>query len=50
MSLRLAAAKGGYEKIIAYWGILETAQKGLGTAVPSQAVDKSDLQDVNRGP
>lgn len=35
MSLRLAAAKGGYEKIIAYWGLLETAQKGLGTKVVS---------------
>ncbi|MFZ0931819.1 MAG: hypothetical protein WAN11_24690 [Syntrophobacteraceae bacterium] len=31
MSLRLAAAKGGYEKIVAYWGLLETAQKGLAT-------------------
>lgn len=35
MSLRLAAAKGGYEKIVAYWGLLETAQKGLGTKAVS---------------
>lgn len=35
MSIRLVAAKGGYEKIIAYWGILETAQKGLGTKAVS---------------
>ena len=35
LSLRLAAAKGGYEKIIAYWGLLETAQKGLGTKAVS---------------
>ncbi len=31
----MAAAKGGYEKIITYWGLLETAQKGLGTKVVS---------------
>ena len=35
MSLRLAAAKGGFEKIVAYWGLLETAQKGLATKVVS---------------
>jgi len=35
MSLRLAAAKGGYERIVAYWGLLETAQKGYGTKVVS---------------
>lgn len=35
MSLRLAAAKGGYERIVAYWGLLETAQKGLGTKAVS---------------
>lgn len=35
MSLRLAAAKGGYEKIVAYWGILETAREGLGTKAVS---------------
>jgi len=29
MSLRFAAAKGGYEKIVACWGLLENAQKGL---------------------
>ena len=28
-ALRLAAAKGGCEKIMVYWGILETAQKDL---------------------
>lgn len=28
--LRLAAARGGYEKIVVYWGILETAREGLG--------------------
>lgn len=37
MSLRLAAAKGGYEKIVVYWGLLETAQKGLGTKAVSWA-------------
>jgi len=30
-ALRLAAAKGGNEVIICYWGILETAQKNLAT-------------------
>ncbi len=35
MSLRLAAAKGGYEKIVTYWGLLETAQKRLGTKAVS---------------
>lgn len=35
MALRLAAARGGYDKIIAYWGVLETAQEGLGTKVVS---------------
>lgn len=33
--LRLAAAKGGFEKIVVYWGLLETAQKGLGTKAVS---------------
>jgi hypothetical protein len=28
-SLRLAAARGGYDGIIAYWGVLETAQEDL---------------------
>ena len=28
-ALRLAAARGGCEKIMVYWGILETAQKDL---------------------
>lgn len=35
MPLRLAAAKGGFEKIVVYWGLLETAQKGLGSKVVS---------------
>jgi hypothetical protein len=35
LSLRLAAAKGGYERIIVYWGLLETAQKGLLTKTVS---------------
>jgi hypothetical protein len=35
MVLRLAAAKGGYEKIVAYWGILETAREDLGTKAVS---------------
>jgi hypothetical protein len=35
MSLRFAAAKGGHEKIVAYWGLLETTQKGLATKTVS---------------
>lgn len=35
MPLRLAAAKGGFEKMVVYWGVLETAQKGLGTKTVS---------------
>lgn len=35
MALRLAAARGGYDKIIAYWGVLETAREGIGTKVIS---------------
>jgi hypothetical protein len=35
MPLRLAAAKGGFEKIVVYWGLLETAQKGLGSKAVS---------------
>jgi hypothetical protein len=34
-ALRLAAARGGYDKIIAYWGVLETAREGIGTKVVS---------------
>jgi len=34
-ALRLAAAKGGHEKIVVYWGVLETAQKGFGTKAVS---------------
>jgi hypothetical protein len=35
MQLRLAAAKGGYDKIIAYWGVLETAREGYATKLVS---------------
>lgn len=35
MTLRLPAAKGGFEKIVTYWGLLETAQKGLATKAVS---------------
>ena len=35
MALRLAAARGGYDKIIAYWGVLETAREGIGTKIVS---------------
>lgn len=34
-ALRLAAAKGGNEIIVCYWGILETAQKNLATKAVS---------------
>ena len=34
-ALRLAAAKGGCEKIMVYWGILETAQKDMSTKTVS---------------
>lgn len=34
-SLRLAAARGGYEKIVVYWGLLETAQENLVTKTVS---------------
>ena len=34
-ALRLAAARGGCEKIIVYWGILETAQKDMSTKTVS---------------
>jgi len=34
-ALRLAAAKGGNEIIVCYWGILETAQKNLATSAVS---------------
>jgi len=33
--LRLAAARGGYGKIICYWGLLETAQKDLSSKTVS---------------
>lgn len=35
MALRLVAARGGYEKIVVYWGILETAQENLDTKAVS---------------
>lgn len=35
MTLRLAAAKGGYEKIVAYWGVLESARESQGTKAVS---------------
>ena len=35
MSLRMAAAKGGYEQIVAFWGLLETGQKNLATKAVS---------------
>lgn len=35
MMLRLAAAKGGYEKVVAYWGILEAARERLDTKAVS---------------
>jgi hypothetical protein len=34
-ALRLAAAQGGYETIVAYWGVLETAQENLVTKTVS---------------
>jgi len=34
-SLRLSAARGGYEKVIVYWGLLETAQENLVTRTVS---------------
>ncbi len=35
MAVRLAAAQGGYEKILVYWGILETAHENLATKTVS---------------
>ena len=35
MVLRLLAAKGGYEKIVVYWGVIETAQEDLATKAVS---------------
>jgi hypothetical protein len=34
-SLRLAAAQGGYEKLVVYWGLLESARENLGTSAVS---------------
>ena len=36
-SLRLAAAKAGCDRIVVYWGLLETAQKSYGTKAVSWA-------------
>lgn len=63
--LRLAAARGGCEKIVVYWGTLETAGKGLGTkgvswipilggAIPDKAQEmrirlKAAVVDVKTG-
>lgn len=35
MALRLAAAKGGYDKMMVYWGILETGRENLATKAVS---------------
>jgi len=35
MALRLAAAKGGYEKMMVYWGLLETGRENLATKAVS---------------
>jgi hypothetical protein len=35
MALRLAAAKGGYEKMLVYWGLLESGRENLATKVVS---------------
>ncbi len=32
---RLAAAKGGYDVVVVYWGVLESASEGLGTKMVS---------------
>jgi hypothetical protein len=34
-SLRLAAARGGYGRIVVYWGVLESAREGLATKAVS---------------
>ncbi len=34
-ALRLAAAKGGYDRLMVYWGVLETGQENLATKVIS---------------
>lgn len=34
-SLRLAAAQGGHDKILAYWGVLESARENLATSAVS---------------
>jgi hypothetical protein len=35
MALRLAAAKGGYEKMMVYWGLLESGRENLATKAVS---------------
>lgn len=35
MALRLVAARGGYETIVVYWGVLETAREDLATKAVS---------------
>lgn len=35
MALRLAAAKGGYENMLVYWGLLETGRENLATKAVS---------------
>jgi len=48
-ALRLLAAKGGYEKIVVYWGILETAQENLETkAVSWIPIIGSAIPDQNQ--
>lgn len=34
-ALRLAAAKGGYEKLMVYWGLLETGREDMATKIVS---------------
>ena len=49
MALRLLAAKGGYEKIVVYWGVLETAQENLATkAVSWIPIIGSAIPDQNQ--
>jgi hypothetical protein len=49
MALRLLAAEGGYEKIVVYWGVLETAQENLATkAVSWIPIIGSAIPDQNQ--
>jgi len=36
MALRLVAARGGYETVVVYWGVLETAREDLATKAASE--------------